>query len=1058
MKHHDYLPAAIATAAAIITSIASLTAASPLENDFKNPPVQSRPYVWWHWMGSNFSKQGITSDLEAMKASGIGGATIFNLASAVQESHKPTLNNPWPDQTYRSPKYWDALRHAAAEAQRLGLEIGLHNTVGYSTTGGPWIDQEKNMQRLVSKSVTLEGGRQVSIEIPRPDPTTYRGWGNSGLSFEFFRDIAVLAVPASGEIAPEAIIDLTSSLKDNRLTWNAPAGKWQIVRLCHAPTGASPHPLPDELIGKTLEVDKLSLDLNRYHWDQVIEPMKQHLGPYLGKSFRHFLIDSYEAGTQNWTPAFREEFRKRKGYDPLPWLLTLEKRTVGDKDRSARFTWDLNDVISSLYYENGWLTGVDKMKAVGMDLQFEPYGGQFDTVEGAALADIPMGEFWTGRAGGINATVVAAARAAGRTVVGAEAFTGPPSISKWSETPGFLKQSADGTFASGANRMILHHWVHQPFDDRYKPGMGMGWWGTHFNRHQTWARDGTAFYQYLGRTQAMLQAGEAPADFVSVGKSQGSDIISWREFRKGLKVRDGRIVLSSGRSYPFLGIPHDGRMLPGDLKLITTLLDQGAVIVCSKPSGSPGLAGYPTSDIEVKSSTLWNDEAIRALGKGRLYTKGDVDAAIRDFKITPMIQFPGASGVSGTARTTKDATLIFVANTTAAPVHFTASFRISGQRPELWDAENGSIRFAPIWRQKDGRTEVDLTLDLYRSVFVVFRDAKLPADHVAAMVSKSSGDGTLEIVKARFGDAQGNRWMDVTEKLRQLSSNGSLRLASAHPGAFGRDPAPNIVKQLEVEYRLGGKSLSVTIAEGKPLSLGTPTVSDAQLTAAADGSVTVSSGSGTRGELVFASGARKPFALPAPTAATELKGPWNVILDSPVEESRKLVMPKLENLAGHADPNVMYFSGIANYSMKFEISDLKSQMTLDLGKVHDLARVTLNGKDLGVLWQSPFTLDISSALKSGSNHLEIAVTNTWHNRLVGDEQYPADFEWGEDRDDKGHAMKSYPDWFVKNQPRPEKNRKCFVVWYYHRKDTKLLPAGLLGPVTLTQTSRQTVTP
>ena len=78
-------------------------------------PVTARPYVWWHWMGANFSKAGITKDLEAMKAAGIGGATIFNLSSAVQESQAPTLNNPWPDQTYRSPKYWAAIKHAAAE-------------------------------------------------------------------------------------------------------------------------------------------------------------------------------------------------------------------------------------------------------------------------------------------------------------------------------------------------------------------------------------------------------------------------------------------------------------------------------------------------------------------------------------------------------------------------------------------------------------------------------------------------------------------------------------------------------------------------------------------------------------------------------------------------------------------------------------------------------------------------------------------------------------------------------------------------------------------------------
>ncbi len=1035
----------LVTLVALIGQLSAQAAESQLERDFKNPPVHTRPYVWWHWMGSNFSKEGITKDLEAMKAAGIGGATIFNLASAVQESHKPTLNNPWPDQTYRSPKYWEALRHAAAEAQRLGLEIGLHNTVGYSTTGGPWVDEEKNMQRLVSKSVIVDGGKHVSIEIPRPDPTVYRGWGNSGVTFQYFKDIAVLAVPASGDIDPAGIIDLTASFKADRLEWDAPAGKWQIVRFGHAPTGANPHPLPDDLIGKTLEVDKLSLERNRFHWDTVIEPMKQHLGAYLGKSFRHFLIDSYEAGDQNWTPAFREEFKNRKGYDPLPWLFTLEKRTVGDKEQSERFKWDLDDVIRNLYYENGWLTGVGKMKAVGMDLQFEPYGGQFDTVDGAALADIPMGEFWTGGAGGISAEVVTAARAAGRKVVGAEAFTGPPTLSKWTETPDFLKKSADGTYGSGANRLVLHHWVHQPFDDRYQPGMGMGWWGTHFNRFQTWFEPGKAFFNYLGRCQAMLQSGETPSDFVSVGKTQGSDVISWREFRTGVTVQGGRIVVSSGRRYPFLSIPHDGRLLPADVQRITALLEQGAVIVCAKPSGSPGLAGYPASDAVVKSSTLWNDEAIRSVGKGKLYTRGDIGAASRDFNITPMLKITGASGITSTARKTPDATLVFVANLNDSPAAFTASFRISGQRPELWDAEDGSIRFAPVWRENDGRTEVELTLARQRSVFVVFRDAKLPADHAVSIVSNSPDDVGLEIVKARFGAAPGDRWSDVTEKLRQLSSKGALDLAAVSPSIFG-DPAPYVVKQLEVEYRLGGKGLAVTVAENKPLKLGTPSVPKIHLTAAEDGSVTVSSETAASGDIVFASGKRQPLALAAPAAASELKGPWNVVLNSPVDETHQLVLPELGNLAAHSDPAVKYFSGTATYSKKFEMSDLKSPVILDLGNVHDLARVRLNGRDLGVLWQAPFRVDVSSALKIGVNQLEIAVSTTWHNRLVGDEQFPADFEWGEDRGEKGHAMKAYPDWFVKNQPRPEKNRKCFVVWYYHRKDTPLQPSGLVGPV------------
>ena len=1030
--------------------LAGLAAAAEpsLEASFRNPPVAVRPYVWWHWMGSNFSKEGITKDLEAMKAAGIGGATIFNLASAVQESHKPTLDNPWPDQTYRSPKYWEAMRHAAAEAQRLGLELGLHNTVGYSTTGGPWIDEERNMQQIVAKSVTVEGGKRVSVEIPRPDPVVYRGWGNTGIKFERYTDLALLAVPAEGDIDPARAIDLSGSFKDGRLDWDAPAGKWQLVRLCAAPTGASPHPVPDELIGKTLEADKMSLEQSRYHWDQVIEPMKQHLGPYLGKSFKHFLIDSYEAGPQNWTPAFRDEFKKRKGYDPLPWLLTLQGRVVGNADLSARFKWDHADVVRALYYEHGWKTAVEKMKAVGMDLQFEAYGGPFDTVEGSALADLPMGEFWTGGGGGISGTVVAAARAGGRTVVGAEAFTGPPAISKWNETPAFLKRSADGSFASGANRLILHHWVHQPFDDRYKPGMGMGWWGTHFNRHQTWAKDGVAFFQYLGRAQALLQAGETPSDFVSVGKSQGTDITSWREFREGITVKDGRIVLSSGRSYPFLSIPHDGLLSPGDVKRIAELLEDGAVIVCSKPKGAPGLSGHPQSDAEVKASTLWQGDAVRAVGKGKLYPIGDPAAAVRDFKITPIARISGASGIATTARQSAGAMLFFVANTNAAPARFSASFRIDGKRPELWDAEDGSIRHAPVWRRADGRTELDIELGGHRSIFVVFRDAALPADHVASVVMSSAGPDGLEIVTARFGDPKSGRWLDAAPKLRELAAHGALDLDSVHPGVFGRDPAPNVVKVLEVDYRLGGKDERANIAEGKPLKLGKAVDTRLELVAADDGGVTAAAAAATRAELVFASGKRQTLDHPAPAAPAELKGPWQVELDSPVDTKRALTLPALVDLAKHADDAVKHFSGTASYLHTFQLADPPSRLLLDLGRVHDLARVVVNGRDLGVLWQAPFTLDIGPALKPGANRIEIAVTNTWHNRLVGDEQHPADFEWGEDRGDKGHAMKAYPGWFLKNQARPETRRKCFVVWYYHRKDTALLPAGLLGPVRL----------
>ena len=983
----------ICLCAKFFTSFVNVAAAGTLEEDFQNPPIAARPYVWWHWMGADFSKDGITKDLEAMKAAGIGGATIFNLSSAVQESHSPTLNNPWPDQTYRSPKYWDALRHAAAEADRLGLEIGLHNCVGYSATGGPWIDEERSMQRIVWSSVELNGGAEVVTNLVVPDFSADEGWGKSGRVLSFFRDIAVLAVPANQtNLALADVRDLTKNFSaSGELRWAAPPGKWMVYRLAHASTGRPPQPTPDDLIGKVLEADKMSLAQTKFHWGNVIGPVRENLGPLFGKSFRHFLIDSYEAGNQNWTPDFRAEFQRRKSYDPLPWLVTMgasvhnggkntPARTLGSAEQTARFDWDYRDVIATMFYENGWQPASEMMHAAGVKFQWEAYGGPFDTVAGSALADLPMTEFWSGRLGSADQRVVASARAAGKRVVGAEAFTGSPSVSKWTETPAFLKATGDAQFASGVNRLMLHHWVHQPFDDRYKPGMGMGWWGTHFGRNQTWFEPGKAFFQYLGRVQALLQRGESPADFVSVGSVQGDgDVIAPRAL-KDVSVVDGRILLQSGRKYAFISYPNNGAMLPENLAQVKKLLAAGATVVCSKPNKSPSMANFPKCDEEVRSlaAELWGDgkEMVRQIGGGRLFTRGDVGVALRELGIAPIAQVvtPKVENIRIAAREDGQTKIFFVVNLNQKSAKFTASFRVNGMQPELWDAETGTMQLAPLWREQDGRTEVDLSLGAAKSVFVLFR-------------AKPT----------------------VSDKLASIESTGDWKLSS-----------------------------------------------DAQ------GRTVISATANVSGTAVFASGKRVAFDL-KPAQVVPVSGSWLVDLAPAVGAKKQIELPVLKSLSESDDAAVKYFSGTATYrttvSVDGALLGAGRGIQLDLGEVRDLVTLTVNGKIQGILWHPPFVCDITSALKPGANTLELAVANTWHNRLVGDEQFPADFEFGTDRGaDRGRALKAYPEWFVKNQPRPGTNRLAFVNWYYHRKDTPLIPAGLLGPVKLISCAEMVLKP
>lgn len=149
---------------------------------FASPDNVHYPETWFHYIGGNVSKEGITADLEAIAAAGIRGVQLFH----------GQFGGKWPATgtpiTCLSPSWDDAVRHTAEECKRLGLRFTMQNCPGWAMSGGPWIKPENAMRTIVNSRTDVETSGGIDIMLPRPQPSD-EPWRD-------YRDIAVLAFPA----------------------------------------------------------------------------------------------------------------------------------------------------------------------------------------------------------------------------------------------------------------------------------------------------------------------------------------------------------------------------------------------------------------------------------------------------------------------------------------------------------------------------------------------------------------------------------------------------------------------------------------------------------------------------------------------------------------------------------------------------------------------------------------------------------------------------------------------------------------------------------------------
>ena len=1042
-----------------------------LEQGFRNPPESAWPRTWWHWTSGNITKEGITKDLEWMKRVGIAGMQVADVSSGRGQTIEKKVE-------FGSPEWLDALRHAASEAQRLGLEMTLFSSPGWSITGGPWVKPDQAMKKLVWSEILVDGPGKFAGKLPQPpsnngpirnlrtgggrgnappDPTYYadsvvlayrtpaaeagaaglnpiattnsgpidakalldddlnstvtipapQGGGAAWVQFEFsrpftaravtlsgrggipagrvlagddgtsFRTLASLpgaqlyrqglvrtfafpetaakfyriemtgaplgpaatmsqapaqpaaeyvlaeavlhagarvhrweekagfsflfeyesvptpAVPAETVIRRSDIVDLTSkTAADGSLEWEIPPGKWTILRMGYSLTGAKNRPAVPTGLG--YEADKLSSRHMQAYFQGYVDPIARSLGPLMGKGLQYMLIDSWEAGMQNWTDEMLGEFRKRRGYDAIPYLPALAGRVVESAEVSDRFLWDFRRTLADLWADCHYGVLTELLHQRGMGTYSEAAGVSLeipeDTLLNKSKVDIPMGEFWVRD---LHPRLMyyqdvrgaaSAAHVYGKKLAAAESFTGGGY-----ESPYALKKVGDYWLAQGINRVVFHTSAHQPLDT--KPGNTMV--GTHINRNITWAEQARPFMTYLARNSFMLQQGLFVADLAfllnegapSTMPIWGSgltppppdgydyDYINADVLLQRISVgEDGRLTLPDGMSYRILVLPQIDRMRPELLRKLRALVSGGATVVGPKPLQSPSLTAYPEADavVHALAAELWGDldgvsRTTRRYGKGTVIWGLPLDQILASAGIEKDFEWERGldADLAWHHRRSGDIDIYYVANLTDRAQALDARFRVRGKEAELWHPDTGEIEPAGYASAGD-QTIVPLRMDERELAFVVFRKTAA---------------------------------------------------------------APSRIIAPENVARLAG-----------------------------------------------------------------LTGPWEVSFPPGLGAPARLRFPELRSWTENTDEGVKYFSGTAAYTRAIEAAGTwftpGAELILDLGNVRDLAEVSVNGQPVGLLWKPPYQVNVTRALRPGKNSLEVKVTNQWTNRLAGDRTAP----------------------------------------------------------------------
>lgn len=868
-----------------------------LRAGFAHPPAEARLRCYWWWLNGHTDKPTITHDLEEMAAKGFGGALLVDADGSGQGGNQEVPAGP----TFGSPAWVELYTHALREADRLGLEITLNINGGWNL-GGPGVTPGESSKLLTWSRTPVSGGKRVSLQLEQPatkndfyrqiavlayplhNPATITkpsglpglrqrsasveagfsmpesDWmlsltgtpgGGSGLSRPSENDLrqGVFNGSATAEQSltqPDATLaevrDLSSLVgADGKLSWDAPPGSWEILRIGYTNSDARVSTSSGKWQGRAL--DHMSRAAFDSYWNSVVEPLLSAAKPF--HSLKYLATDSWELGGTNWTETFAAEFKARRGYDAVPWLPVVAGRIIGSPDQSARFLTDLRRTVADLIVANHFDRFAERAAEHHLGVQAEsggPHGAPIDALETFQHSAIPQTEFWsqnphreTDLQRFFPKEAASAANIYGQRFVAAE---GETSINRqWNESlAADLKPSFDMAITEGMNRLVWHQFTSSPASTGL-PGQEY-FAGTHLNPKITWWNAGTAFFTYLNRVQFLMQQGAPVNDvlyfsgdnipsFVRLKADDPAHVLPGYDYDvtdedallHTLNLQDAKLIGPGGVVWKLLVLPTSRRLSPAALSRIERYVRAGGTVAGLPPTSSTGRIGSAEqAQFAALTQRIWQGcapETSHAYEHGRVYCSENANGVLAAMRVQPDFTYTNeqgqvfpkpfsssSSGIDYIHRRAGDSDIYFVRNAAAQSVNLKAEFRATGKRVEAWDPVTGDVSSLPAeLSEASGLTKVSLRLPAFGSVFVLFsRDAS--AHDVPILLQPALLEPvvllrpwTLTFEGGRGAPSGPQAWKDLTSwtgsenpGVRYFSGTGTYRTSIQAPAAGAGKP------------------------------------------------------------------------------------------------------------------------------------------------------------------------------------------------------------------------------------------------------------------------------